>query len=446
MKKKKKVVKKKALKKKVIKRVSKKKVTKPKPLRKKSSKPKTLKKKTDKKIIKKKSAKSKTLKKKSDKQITKKKSAKPKTLKKKSDKQIIKKKSSKPKTLKKKSDKKIIKKKSSKPKTLKKKVDKKIIKKKSAKSKTLKKKVDKKITKKRKYIRINPTKKRIDKTQKILSTISIIKKAEKEHVDVNNNYIPQSVKITKANLETNDTKLFHIPIKEPYAPGQFYQVSVLGIGECPISVCSHSNSYLELCIRNVGTVTKSLFKLNKNDEILIRGPYGKGYPVKDFEGKDVIIIGGGTGVAPLRGVIDYMSNNKKFFENARMFFGFRTFEDILFEKDIRIWSKNFDVNLTVDKKTPGYKGDVGLITDLLDKKKLEFSANSVVLVCGPPIMIKFVIKKLEEKGFRRDQIWLSYERMMKCGIGKCGHCQAGNKYCCQDGPVFNYADVERLKE
>lgn len=259
-----------------------------------------------------------------------------------------------------------------------------------------------------------------------------------------NKFIPTMRPIERITNEATKTKLFRLKHPIDHEPGQFVEVSIMGIGECPISICSYSDTHIELCIRDVGQVTDKLFTLKEKDKIGVRGPYGKGYPMQEFHGKNLLFIGGGTGVAPLRGAIKYAEQNKQRFGDIELFFGFRTPEDILFKRDIERWKNMFKLNLTVDQRSPGWRGKVGLITELLDKNKLQVEDTAVIL-CGPPIMIKFVLEKLKSKGFRKEQIWMSLERMMKCGMGKCGRCQVGNKYVCKDGPVFHYPEIEDMK-
>jgi anaerobic sulfite reductase subunit B len=182
----------------------------------------------------------------------------------------------------------------------------------------------------------------------------------------------------------------------------------------------------------------------------IRGPYGNGYYVNNFIGKNVKIIAGGTGVAPIKGVINYMEQNRDLFGKIDIYLGFRTPSDLLFRDEVfsKSWSEKFNMHITVDRieGCTDWGCDVGLITKLLDDRRPNVDPNSAAIVCGPPIMIKYVIPKLEGYGFKDTQIWMSLERMMKCGVGKCGHCMIGGKYACKDGPVFNYAVVKTLPE
>jgi len=258
-----------------------------------------------------------------------------------------------------------------------------------------------------------------------------------------NPYLPKLVKIIKVVKETSDTKTFTIDFKAKHDPGQFVEVSVLGIGEAPISACSYSKKYMDLCIRNVGNVTNAISKLKKGDKLGIRGPYGFGYPMHYMINNNITIIAGGTGVAPVRSVIEYIEQNRADFKDVEIFFGFRTPYDMLFKKGIARWQKKFNVHLTVDKPTKEWKYNKGVVTNLLTNLSNE---NKVVVTCGPPIMIKFVIQTLEKLRFHDDQIYVSYERRMKCGIGKCGHCMIKGVYVCKDGPVFRYDIVRNLKE
>ncbi len=267
-------------------------------------------------------------------------------------------------------------------------------------------------------------------------------KAEKEKKDVNP-YMPVPFKIDSVVQETFDIKTYKVKFNQKCLPGQFVEVMVPSIGECAISVCSYSDSFIELCVRNVGNVTNAMHKMKAKDEFLIRGPYGNGYPMKDIEGQNLVLVGGGTGIAPLRSVIQYIEKNKDRYGKVDIFMGYRSPEFIMFRKDMERWKKEFNLKVTVDKAEGKWNGNVGLITDLLEKSQVSI-ANTTVLTCGPPIMIKFVIKVLKKLGFGDHQIYVSLERNMKCGIGKCGHCMIESEYVCKDGPVFNYGKSKYL--
>lgn len=258
-------------------------------------------------------------------------------------------------------------------------------------------------------------------------------------------------KIVKKDMQTKDDCLFRLEpsgkkkIKLDYKPGQFYQVSVPGVGECPLSVCSYSDNFIEFNIRGLGDVTNKLIKLEKGDKIWLRGPYGTCYPMEQLKGNNIAIIGGGTGVAPLRGVLKYIEKHRAEYERVHLFFGFRNPDEIIFKDDIKAWDRIFDLNLTVDKAPKNYKGRVGLVTKIVEESGLN-NKKKIVMVCGPPIMIKFTILTLKKMGFHHDQIFVSFERRMKCGVGMCGHCMISGLYVCKDGPVFRYDKVKGVHE
>jgi anaerobic sulfite reductase subunit B len=260
-------------------------------------------------------------------------------------------------------------------------------------------------------------------------------------------------KIVGKEQLTNDIYLFRVhkigKNKKPelliHQPGQFYQISVAGIGEAPISVCSFSDEFIEFNIRGLGDVTNALIKLKEGDDMWLRGPYGSPYPMKDFIGKSLLIIGGGTGVASLRSVFKYVEKHRADYDRIHLFFGFKTPEEILFKKDLDYCNRIFDLHLCVDKANADYKGKVALVTQSLEESGLD-SANKVAIICGPPAMIKFSIQKLEKMGFAHTQIFVSEERRMKCGIGMCGHCMISGIYVCKDGPVFRYDQIKNLHE
>tara|TARA_B100000315_G_C14382742_1_gene498229 strand:- start:15 stop:809 length:795 start_codon:yes stop_codon:yes gene_type:complete len=258
-----------------------------------------------------------------------------------------------------------------------------------------------------------------------------------------NPYLPKPVRIISFKRESSDTFTLRLGLRVKHEPGQFLQVSIPGIGEVPISFASYSDKHVELSIHKVGNVTNALGKLKKGDKLLVRGPYGKGYPMEELKGKSLVIMGGGCGVAPLKGVIEYVEEFKKDFDDVILFLGFRSVDDILFKENLSNWKKKFCVNTSVDKKPAKTCFDVkvGFITKLIEKSRLE-SDNSVALMCGPPIMINFIIKILKDKGFKDNQVFVSAERMMNCGIGVCGHCMIHGKYTCKDGPVFRYDEIK----
>ena len=250
--------------------------------------------------------------------------------------------------------------------------------------------------------------------------------------------------IDKITQQTEDEFLFRFDVPINHDPGQFFQCSLLGIGEAAISICSYSKEYFEMSIRAVGNVTKKLCAMKTGDKIGLRGPYGRGYPISILEGNNAIIIGGGSGVAPVRGIIEYIKKHRNKFENVDLFLGYRAEKDILFGDNFEEWNKSrMYVNLALSDKHNHPTAIKGYVTHLMENHDaVANNENKVAFVCGPPVMIKAVCDKLiTEKGFNKDQIYLSEERHMKCGVGRCGHCMIKGKYCCTDGPVFRYNEL-----
>lgn len=266
-------------------------------------------------------------------------------------------------------------------------------------------------------------------------------------------YRLKRAKIIFTKQLTEKEKFFEIALlngdRLEHEPGQFVMISLLGIGEIPISICSSpmKRESFDICVRAVGKVTKYLHKLKKGCEIGIRGPYGKGFPVRVFEGNDLLIIAGGLGIAPLRSLITYVLDNRRDFGKVHILFGCKEPRDLLFRDELELWSQRTDLHYlcTVDKAAPDWAGNVGVITTLIPGVDIE-PAKTFAAVVGPPVMYNFVIKELLAKQIPENQIYLSFERHMKCGNGKCGRCQIQNLYCCQDGPVFNYEKIKNMSE
>ncbi len=262
-----------------------------------------------------------------------------------------------------------------------------------------------------------------------------------------NDYLPKPVKILKKKVESADTFGLTLGWKIKHDPGQFIQVSIPGIGEAPISISSYSKDHVEINIRKVGNVTNALFKLKKGDELLVRGPYGKGYPMLDLTGKDLIFIGGGCGVAPLKGVIEYVETKRKDYGEVILFLGYRSPGDILFEHKHKDWDRNFNLNISVDTipTKSCYAGNVGFVTKVIEKQDIT-SKNKIVFMCGPPIMMEKTIEILRNKGFTNNQIYVSEEKLMYCAFGLCCHCMDKGALTCLDGPVFRYDKIVEAKK
>ncbi len=268
-----------------------------------------------------------------------------------------------------------------------------------------------------------------------------------------NEYYPNLVNINEVIKETNNTntyilEFFNKKIRKDFSwtPGQFMMLGIPGIGESAISISSVKNENLIYStIRNVGNVTNYISNLKKGESISVRGPYGIGWPLEKAKGKNIIIVAGGMGIAPLRGLINYIIDNRKNYGYLEIIYGARTPDDIIFKYEFNNWKKikQSTLYLTADQvlgKT-SFECKTGLVTSYFPMMKTHHR-NAIALICGPEIMMRYAAKCLETIGFADDQVYLSLERRMKCGIGKCGHCQIGSKFVCKDGPVFNYADIK----
>jgi len=263
-----------------------------------------------------------------------------------------------------------------------------------------------------------------------------------------NIYKPVEALVEDIIIESPTIKTFVLKPKEDFSfkTGQFIELTLPGIGEAPFTPSSDPNikERIEVTIMNAGRVTSLLHLLNKNTTVGIRGPYGKGYPIEKFAGKDILIVGGGVGLAPLRSLLLSLFANMDRYNKVVLRYGARTPNDIIYKPLIPQWAKirNVDVVYTVDVGSLEWKGNVGLVTTILKDLPVDLT-KAVAVVCGPPIMMKFVTLKLLDLGFAPADIYLSMEKNMSCGLGKCGHCRIGRYYACKDGPVFTY---EQLKE
>ncbi len=274
---------------------------------------------------------------------------------------------------------------------------------------------------------------------------------------MHNPYEHHSAKITFISRQTDSIKLFRFEFTQPipgwkfsYQPGQFVELSVPGFGEAPFAPCGNTKeNYLELCVRNAGKLTAKLHQMKVGDKVGLRGPYGNGvWPLKKYDfktQKNLLIVVGGLGFVPLRSLIlgknDWLGKETK----VQIFYGARTPDEMLFRHEYQQWKKqNIQIELTTDKECAGWKECVGLVPTLFDKH--EVLQNAVAFICGPPIMYKSVLAKLKKLGFSDNDIYLSLERRMHCGIGVCQHCAVGPYYTCKDGPIFNWAQIKNIPE
>lgn len=266
-----------------------------------------------------------------------------------------------------------------------------------------------------------------------------------------NIYQPQKAKIININQESIDTKVFRLKLIGRHArrefdflAGQFVQIGLPGWGECPISICSSSHNsrkFFKLAIRNVGTLTNKLHQLQRGDLVGIRGPFGNGFDDEVFESKPLILIGGGCGFVPLRPLInDYIDGRLKN-TDLQVFYGCLNENTLLFRREHVRWNRQAELNVILEKPSKKWGGEKGLVTDLLKTRKI--SPDSVAVLVGPPMMYKFVIKELKKKKIKDENIYLSLERKMYCGIGICQHCAIGPYYVCKDGPVFQWSNIKK---
>jgi sulfhydrogenase subunit gamma (sulfur reductase) len=276
-------------------------------------------------------------------------------------------------------------------------------------------------------------------------------------VRADNPYQPHMARIVRIYGMVEDNHLFTLRFLDEglartfqHRPGQFIMLSVPGAGEMPISISSSPTrpGVLELCVRRVGRVTNALYRLHTNDLVGVRGPYGNGYPIDEMKQNDVLLAAGGLGMAPLRSLLWYALDGRDQFHNITLMYGAKRPEDMLFREELQDLVDRADINclLTVDADPSGaWKNYIGLLPTLFDHARIE-PLRTYAAVCGPPVVYKFILRKLLELGFPKNRILMSLERRMKCGIGKCGHCSIGYKYTCLEGPIFTYWDAINLPE
>lgn len=259
-----------------------------------------------------------------------------------------------------------------------------------------------------------------------------------------NEYIPFRSEIKEIIKHTEIEYTFRMSFTGDVKPGQFFEVSIPKFGEAPISVSGIGKDTVDLTIRRVGKVTNEIFENYVGDSFFMRGPYGNGFDVEEFKGKQIVVIAGGTGLSPVKGVVDYFANHTEEADGVTLIAGFKSPSDVLFKEDFKFWNEKINVIQTVDSAPEGYEGCVGMVTKFIPELEIKDPANSVFITVGPPVMIKFVVKEILNLGMEEKNIWISNERKMCCGIGKCGHCKIGSTYICLDGPVFNYVDGKEL--
>ena len=271
-----------------------------------------------------------------------------------------------------------------------------------------------------------------------------------------NPYRPWPARITSIRDLTDKEKLFELRLIDgavrdafQFDAGQFVEVSIFGVGEAPISISSapSKGGFIELCVRNAGDVSGALHQKQCGDIVGLRGPFGRGFPFEQMKGHDVLLVAGGLGIAPLKSLINHIHDERHDFGRVTILLGAKNPGEILFRKQFDMWKhrEDFDLIMTVDQPDDTWDGEVGLVTKLFERLEIDPN-NTYGAICGPPVMYRFVIDEMRGKKMDVDKIYVSFERRMKYGIGKCGHCGVGHQYACVDGPVFNYWEAMNLQE
>jgi NAD(P)H-flavin reductase len=266
-------------------------------------------------------------------------------------------------------------------------------------------------------------------------------------------YLPEPARIVSIRREKMDAVIsLELADRRPlgHMPGQFAQISRFGYGEVPISICSTPTRHerFKICVRPAGHVSNALYNASKGEWVGIRGPFGRGFPTRTMQGKDILVAAGGIGLAPLRGLIHYLRDNRSDYGRIMVVYGARNPSLILFKEDVEAWTRDpgIEMYLTVDEADETWSGRTGVLTGPI-KEEIDLDPQkTMAAVVGPPVMYRFVAHELLAKGMRKRRIFFSLERHFECGIGKCGHCQLNGVYVCQDGPVFRYSDLLRFSE
>lgn len=288
----------------------------------------------------------------------------------------------------------------------------------------------------------------------------VIESPPRAHVAVptENVYLPKLAVVDRVVPEIDQVKTFYWHFQDPaeqrafqsFRPGQFVQVSLFGVGEFPTSLPpSPTEAETFFTVRQVGSCTSALHQLRAGDKFGVRGPYGNGFPMEEYCGKNLVFVAGGIGLIPLRSAIVYALANRAKYQRIQIFHGAKTPRELMYVPKLLEWEQTPGVEcyLTVDRTGDGWTGDVGVVGSLFKKPGVQVPVeNTVAFVCGPPIMFRFVIRDLLAMGFEERNIVSTLERYMKCGVGKCGHCCIGVAYVCVDGPVFTYEQIKRLGE
>lgn len=275
---------------------------------------------------------------------------------------------------------------------------------------------------------------------------------QRQSTEVENIFAPREAVIVRSTQVTPTETHFTLKMAEGepliYQPGQFLELSLFGYGEIPIGFASSPTrrNTFDVVVRSVGRVTGALAELGKGRSVFVRGPLGRGFDLAALRGQDVLVVAGGVGLCPTRSLVQYILDRRSEFKRFILFYGAREPRLQLFTDDLERWRVSHDIEFfeTVDKSDHSWSGNVGVITTLF--AKVQLSAETRAVICGPPAFYRFVIGELDQLGVDHENIFVDLERRMKCGVGKCGHCQINDRYVCVDGPVFSFADVQGLEE
>ncbi|ACO04842.1 MAG TPA: Ni/Fe hydrogenase subunit gamma [Persephonella sp.] len=261
---------------------------------------------------------------------------------------------------------------------------------------------------------------------------------------VDNPYSLTEMEVIETVKETEDTVTLRILSYRNYSPGQYNMIYIFGLGEAPITIAGRSEGIIEHTVRSAGDVTGHIVKLKAGDKVYIRGPYGNSWDLDEAEGKQLVLISGGLGLAAIKWIMEEAIKQKDRFRGILSLYGSKSYDSLLYRYNYEKWSSQIDFKITIDHPDKRWKGDVGLITELI--KKSDIDKDAVVFMCGPDPMVKFSVIELCKKGVSTENIFVSMERHMKCSVGTCGHCMFGPYFVCKDGPIFRYSQIKEFFE
>jgi len=260
-----------------------------------------------------------------------------------------------------------------------------------------------------------------------------------------NYYLPEKTTIKSIDKLTDKLAIFRLAGQNlNFLPGQFFMLSIPGFGEAPFTPTNYPDKKsIQFLVRSAGVLTAKLFFLKPGNNIFIRGPYGNPFPLDKFQDKNILLVAGGCGLAPINSLLEYLYK-KNNCQNVQLIYGVNTQKEIAFKKELLSKKNKVEILITIAKPDKNYRGNVGFVDSLITKNIVK--KESIAVLCGPPVMYKIAIKKLLFLGIKKENIYLQLERKMQCGIGLCQHCTCGKKYVCLDGPVFTYQEILEMKD